>query len=72
MHDDLDDCMARAVDELLTLASQATLEGRPELALSASAALDELLAFSLQVRPADDDVEPTSPFPTGVSSHAQH
>lgn len=71
LHADLDECMARAVDELLTLASQATVEGRPELALCANAALDELLGFLLQVRPVAEP-EPTTMFFPGERTHAQH
>ena len=70
LHVDLDECTARALDDLLTLASAAAAEGRPELALSANAALDELLGFMSRARAfAEPDLQP---FPYGVRSHAQH
>jgi hypothetical protein len=71
MYADLDECMARAVDELLTLTSQAAIGGRPELALCANAALDELLGYLLQARPAAE-ADPMMSYPYGERSHAQH
>ena len=41
----LDDHLAHALDELLSLASLASASGRPELALAANAALDQLLVY---------------------------
>jgi hypothetical protein len=72
MHDEgrLDAHLERALDELLSLASAASAGGRPELALAASAALDELLAF-LAGAAAPRRFDRTTAL-AGDRPHAQH
>jgi hypothetical protein len=66
----IDAHLAQVVDDLLSLASLGAVHGRPELALGANAALDELVAFLASG--ADGADAPSFPEFSGVGSHAQH